>query len=124
MKPHQNLFGVIVVADVDESSLSGTTQTAMRKKSLNAASVAMVADTSTMERMTMTKPPHRQLRGLEKVCRLYGRMKCGDTMMSWDYANEIAVPESDMPMGSERWKASEKAKFHPAAVKKLGLTQK
>ena len=54
--------------------------------------------------------PKRQLRGLERICRLYGRMKCGDTMMVWDYVAEQAVPEKEMPSGSERWKASEKAK--------------
>ena len=29
----------------------------------------------------------------------------------WDYANDEAVKESEMPQGSERWKASEKAKW-------------
>ena len=53
----------------------------------------------------------RPLRGLEKVCRLYGRMKCGNTMMVWDYDNEVAVKESEMPMGSDRWLRSEKAKW-------------
>ena len=52
----------------------------------------------------------RPLRGLEKVCKLYGRMKCGATMMVWDYANEVAVPESEMPPGSKRRSMSEKAK--------------
>lgn len=53
----------------------------------------------------------RQLRGLEKVCKLYGRMKCGDTMMVWDYARNVAVPESEMRLGSKRFTASEKAKY-------------
>jgi hypothetical protein len=29
----------------------------------------------------------------------------------WDYAADEAVKESEMPEGSERWKASEKAKW-------------
>jgi hypothetical protein len=55
-----------------------------------------------------------KLSGLQKVCRTYGRMKCGETMMVWDYANECAVPESEMKPGSERWKGSERAKWMPA----------
>lgn len=54
-------------------------------------------------------PP--ELLGLEKVCRSYGRMKCGDVMMVWDYANECAVPEAEMPIGQSRWINSERAKF-------------
>lgn len=53
----------------------------------------------------------RPLRGLEKVCKLYGRMKLGPVMMVWDYANEIAVNESAMTPGSERWSKSEKVKW-------------
>ena len=54
------------------------------------------------------------LTGLQKLCRLYGRMKCGDKMMVWDYSSESAVPESKMPMGGNRWKRSEKAKWKKA----------
>jgi hypothetical protein len=53
----------------------------------------------------------RPLRGLERICKLYGRMKCGSTMMVWDYANEVALPEKEMPAGSKRWAMSEKAKW-------------
>jgi hypothetical protein len=52
-----------------------------------------------------------ELHGLEKICRLYGRMKCGDTMMVWDYTKEKAVPESELKTGSKQWRASEKAKY-------------
>jgi hypothetical protein len=38
-------------------------------------------------------------------------MKCGATMMVWDYANEVALPEKEMPAGSKRWAMSEKAKW-------------
>lgn len=51
-----------------------------------------------------------ELRGLEKICKIYGSMKCGDTLFVWDYANDEAVPKVDMPCGSVQWKASEKAK--------------
>lgn len=32
-------------------------------------------------------------------------------MMVWDYAANVAVPESEMRSGTERWCASEKAKW-------------
>lgn len=51
------------------------------------------------------------LRGLQRLCKLYGRMKCGDVMMAWDYANECAVPEAEMKADKERWAASERAKW-------------
>lgn len=55
--------------------------------------------------------PKNKLSGLQKVCRAYGRMKCGDTIMVWDYTNERAVPESEMKPGSEPWKKNERAKW-------------
>jgi hypothetical protein len=58
-----------------------------------------------------TRRAMKHLSGLQKICRMYGRMKVGDTMMVWDYANEEAVPQSKMKDGSKRWKASEKARF-------------
>ena len=51
------------------------------------------------------------LSGLQRLCKLYGRMKCGDTMMVWDYAANKALPESQMKIGSERWKSSERTKY-------------
>ena len=57
----------------------------------------------------------RQLRGLERVCKLYGRMKCGEVMMVWDYAADKAVPESDMKPGSERWQQSERTRWQLTA---------
>lgn len=55
----------------------------------------------------------RPLRGLEKLCKIYGRMKCGDVMMAWDYANEVAVPEKELLADKARWAESERAKFTP-----------
>jgi len=54
--------------------------------------------------------------GLARICKLYGGMKTeikGKTVnWKWDYATDEAVEESEMPQGSERWKASEKAKWN------------
>lgn len=53
----------------------------------------------------------RELRGLEKICRAVGRMRCGDVLWVWDYANEVATPEDNMPEGGERWEQSERARW-------------
>ena len=53
----------------------------------------------------------KALSGLQRVCRAYGRMKCGDTMMIWDYANEVAVTEKEFKADKVRWAESEKAKW-------------
>lgn len=52
-----------------------------------------------------------KLTGLQKVCKLYGRVKCGDVMMVWDYAQDVAIPETQMRANKERFKASENAKW-------------
>lgn len=53
--------------------------------------------------------------GLAKICKAYGGMTVssgGKTVRHvWDYVADKAVPESEMPIGSDRWKASEKAKW-------------
>jgi len=51
------------------------------------------------------------LRGLQKICKMFGRMKCGDTMMVWDYVNECAVEESVMKNDKKRWADSERKKM-------------
>ena len=51
------------------------------------------------------------MRGLEKVCKIYGRVKCGDVMVAWDYVNDCAVPEKELMADKERYAASEKAKY-------------
>ena len=53
----------------------------------------------------------KALSGLQRMCKAYGRMKCGDTMMVWDYANDVAVSEKELEFGGERWAESEKAKW-------------
>lgn len=55
-------------------------------------------------------PPPRRLRGLEKICKCYGRMPCGDVLLAWDYARERAMPEKELRANRELWAASEKAR--------------
>lgn len=56
----------------------------------------------------MTKP---HLTGLQRLCKAFGSMQMGDTLMVWDYVKDVAVTEKEMPYGSKRWKASERAKY-------------
>lgn len=51
------------------------------------------------------------LSGLQKICKMYGAMQCGDTLFVWDYAKDVAVPRDKMKVGSKRWKESEKARW-------------
>lgn len=47
--------------------------------------------------------------GLRRICKLYGRMQVGDTLWLWDYAKDEPVIATEMPAGSARRKASDKA---------------
>jgi hypothetical protein len=54
--------------------------------------------------------------GLRRICKLYGGMTVtgndGKTIRYvWDYANDEPVPEGEMPFGSDRHKASERARW-------------
>ncbi len=49
--------------------------------------------------------------GLARICKLYGRIQVQGVTHVWDYANDCAVLESEMPFGSKRHKASERAKY-------------
>lgn len=49
--------------------------------------------------------------GLKKVCKLYGGITIQGVKWVWDYAIDEPVKESDMPIGSERHKNSERAKY-------------
>lgn len=60
------------------------------------------------------KPEPEGLHGLQRVCRLYGRMKCGEVTYAWDYANECAVDEKTLRADKSRFAASEKAKWMEA----------
>lgn len=53
--------------------------------------------------------------GLSKICKSLGgitvRNQNGEAVhWVWDYVAQKAVHETDMPVGSERWKASEAAR--------------
>lgn len=65
-----------------------------------------------------------RLSGLQKLCKLYGRMKCGDTMMVWDYANNITLPEAELRKDKARWAASERAKYGVLLNDRIGHAQK
>lgn len=49
--------------------------------------------------------------GLKNILKMYGKTTVNGVVWLYDYANDEAVKESDMPQGSERHKASEKAKY-------------
>lgn len=53
--------------------------------------------------------------GLARICKMYGGMTVSDGKTTikyvWDYAADKAVDGKEMPIGSERWKASERAKW-------------
>lgn len=53
--------------------------------------------------------------GLARLCKEFGSIRVNGTLMVWDYVAGKAVPESEMPLGSERYKASERARWlmHP-----------
>jgi hypothetical protein len=48
--------------------------------------------------------------GLKRICKLHGRIRLGGQLFVWDYATDEAVDHKLMPVGSERWNASELAK--------------
>jgi hypothetical protein len=59
--------------------------------------------------------------GLRSICKLYGSIKAtsadGKTVVHvWDYAADEPCLQSEMPKGSDRWKASEKAKWKAIAT--------
>ena len=49
--------------------------------------------------------------GLARIVKLYGGMTVSGKKYVWDYVADKAVLESEMPFGSDRHKASEKAKY-------------
>lgn len=58
----------------------------------------------------------RLMTGLNKICKALGKIKLGGTVWVWDYANNLAVKQGDMPEGSARWLASERVRW--AAMRK------
>ncbi len=49
--------------------------------------------------------------GLARLCKAYGGMKINGESWVWDYVADTAVPEREMPHGSERRKASERKRY-------------
>lgn len=49
--------------------------------------------------------------GLRRICKMYGGMTIQGIKWVWDYEADEPVKESEMPIGSERWKKSERAKY-------------
>lgn len=49
--------------------------------------------------------------GLARIAKMYGGIKINGKDYVWDYAKDEAVPAEEMPVGSDRWKESEKAKY-------------
>jgi hypothetical protein len=48
------------------------------------------------------------------ICKMYGGMTVNGEKFVWDYAADEAVPESEMPVGSERHAQSERARWADA----------
>lgn len=65
-----------------------------------------------------TNATAKPLSGLQRLCKLHGRMKIENIMMVWDYVNDVAIPEKEMHQNRKRWAASETAKF--AQARKAG----
>jgi len=42
---------------------------------------------------------------------MYGCMRINGKLFVWDYAPDCAMPEAEMKPGSDRWKASERARL-------------
>lgn len=57
--------------------------------------------------------------GLARICKMYGRINIQGVQYVWDYVADKAVKASEMPPGSERHRASEKARA-AASIGKAG----
>jgi hypothetical protein len=51
--------------------------------------------------------------GLARIAKSLGAININGTTMVWDHVTDVAVPEAEMPMGSDRWKASERKRWLP-----------
>jgi hypothetical protein len=47
--------------------------------------------------------------GLKRLCKMYGRLQCGDVMWVWDYERDIPVLEEEMT--KEQLAKSERKKY-------------
>jgi hypothetical protein len=62
--------------------------------------------------------------GLTKICRAYGAIIVNGQKYVWDYVNEVAVPESEMPPRSKRAIESERQKWAEYAAVNASTAQK
>jgi len=62
--------------------------------------------------------------GLRNICKAFGGMKIQGVQWYWDYVADEPVKASEMPIGSERWLASERAKYAQAIDARSGETPK
>lgn len=49
--------------------------------------------------------------GLRRIAKFYGGMVINGVRFVWDYAADEPVRETEMPIGSDRHKTSERAKY-------------
>lgn len=49
--------------------------------------------------------------GLKRIAKIFGGMEIQGVRYLYDYVSGECVPETEMPVGGERWKASEKKKW-------------
>lgn len=49
--------------------------------------------------------------GLARITKMLGAIVINDQRFVWDYVADEAVPENEMPFGSERHKASERLRW-------------
>ena len=54
--------------------------------------------------------------GLARICKMHGAITINGQRFVWDYVADEAVPEKEMPCGSERHKASERLRWHTATL--------
>jgi hypothetical protein len=47
--------------------------------------------------------------GLRRIAKAYGGIVINGSQYVWDYAADEPVRAEEMPLGSDRWKASERA---------------
>lgn len=49
--------------------------------------------------------------GLAKIAKTYGGIVINGKPMVWDHVADKAVPQKEMQIGSDRWRASEKVRL-------------
>lgn len=61
-----------------------------------------------------------EVASLSRICKMYGSMKVsadGQTInYVWDYVADEAVSDKEMPIGSERWCASERKRWTDSKI--------